>query len=65
MTFKNITIDIETADGIVLASLKQQRKSLKQDLAAYKKGKYLHPEDVVMHQELIKHMDAIIRYYGG
>ncbi len=59
-----LTIDGETADRITVLTLKEQRKYLKKELADYKKGEYLHPEDVVKNGELIKHMDALIKYFG-
>ncbi len=59
-----LTIDGETADRITVLALKEQRKYLKKELADYKKGEYLHPEDVVKNGELIKHMDALIKYFG-
>lgn len=59
-----LTIDGETADRITMLTLKEQRKYLKKELADYKKGEYLHPEDVVKNGELIKHMDALIKYFG-
>lgn len=60
-----LTLDFETADRIALLSLKDQRKYLKKELSAYKKGEYLHPDDVVGNQKLIEAMDLIIKYYGG
>ena len=62
---KGIEIDYETADRITLASLKDHRKYLKKDLKEYKKGKWLHPEDVVRNQEIITALDILIPYYGG
>ena len=62
---KGLELDFETADRITKLSLKDQRKYLKKELADYKKGKYLHPEDVVGNQKLIEAMDLIIKYYGG
>lgn len=59
-----LTIDGDTADRITVLTLKEQRKYLKKELADYKKGEYLHPEDVVKNGELIKHMDALIKYFG-
>ena len=62
---KKLEIDFETADRIVLIALKDQRKYLKKELSDYKKGQYLHPEDVVGNQKLIEAMNLIIKYYGG
>jgi len=64
----------ETADQIALASLKDHRDDLKDELKQWRKnprtdanptGYWLHPEDVGKNKILIHHMDAIIDYYGG
>jgi hypothetical protein len=60
-----LEIDFETADRIVLLALKEQRKYLKKELAQFKKGEYLHPEDVVNNTRMVQAMDLIIKYYGG
>jgi len=62
---KGLEIDYETADRITLLCLKDQRLYLQTELDAYDEGKWLHPEDVVNNQKLIKALDAIISYYGG
>ena len=62
---KGLEIDYETADKITLICLKDQRFYLQTELDAYEEGKWLHPEDVVNNQKLIKALDAIISYYGG
>lgn len=59
-----LTIDGETADRITVATLKEQRKYLKSELAKHKKGEYLHPEDVVINTQLINHMNVLIKYFG-
>lgn len=59
-----LELDYETADRIAVLSLKDHRKYVKKDLADYKKGQYMHPEDVVHSQKLIEAMDLIIKYYG-
>ena len=59
-----ITLDGDTADKITVLTLKEQRSYLKKELSNYKKGEYLHPEDVVRNGELIKHMDVLIKYFG-
>lgn len=59
-----VTLDGDTADRITVLTLKEQRKYLKKELADYKKGGYLHPEDVVKNNELIRHMDVLIKYFG-
>jgi hypothetical protein len=62
---KGLEIDYEIADRIALLSLKDLRKYLKKDLEDQSEGKWLHPEDVVRHAELIKAIELIISYYGG
>ena len=62
---KGLEIDFETADRITLITLKEQRKYLKKELSDFKKGSYLHPEDVVNNTRLVQAMDQIIKYYGG
>jgi hypothetical protein len=61
----NLEIDFETADRITLISLKDQRGYLKKELKQFKKGEYLHPEDVVNNTRLIQALDQVIKYYGG
>ena len=64
MSRSKLEIDFETADRITLITLKEQRKYLKKELAAFKKGEYLHPEDVVNNTRLVQAMDLVIKYYG-
>lgn len=65
MSRGKLEIDFETADRITLITLKEQRKFLKKELADFKKGAYLHPEDVVNNTRLVQAMDQVIKYYGG
>lgn len=65
MSKGKLEIDFETADRITLISLKDQRKYLKKELADFKKGEYLHPEDVVNNTRLVQALDLIIKHYGG
>ena len=62
---KGLEIDFEITDRITLLNLQDQRKFLKKDLKDHKKGKYLHPEDVVRHAEIITALELLISYYGG
>jgi hypothetical protein len=62
---KKIEIDSETADRIALVTLKEQRQYLKKELAQFKKGEYLHPEDVVLNTRLVQALDLVIKHYGG
>lgn len=65
MSKGKLELDIETADRITVVCLKAQRSYLKKELASYKKGEYLHPEDVVANQRLIEAMDLVIKHFGG
>jgi hypothetical protein len=62
---KKLEIDFETADRITVLTLKEQRKYLKKELADFKKGEYLHPEDVVNNTRVIQALDLVIKHYGG
>lgn len=62
---KKLEIDFETADRIAVITMKEQRKYLKKELADFKKGKYLHPEDVVNNTRVIQALDVVIKYFGG
>ena len=61
---KKLEIDFETADRITVLTLKEQRKYLKKELADFKKGDYLHPEDVVNNTRVIQALDLVIKHYG-
>ena len=65
MSKNKLEIDVETADRIAVLVLKEQRKYLKKELADFKKGQYLHPEDVSGNQIMIHHLDAVIKHFGG
>jgi hypothetical protein len=65
MSKGKLEIDFETADRITLISLKDQRKYLNSEIRKFKKGEYLHPEDVANNMKLIAAMDLLIKYYGG
>jgi len=62
---KKLEIDFETADRIAVLTMKEQRKYLKKELARFKKGEYLHPEDVVNNTRVIQALDLVIKHYGG
>ncbi len=63
---KELTIPFEVADGIVLASLKEQLKFLKKELKDYEAGSWMHPEDAdKSRHELIPSLKILIKYYGG
>ena len=65
MSKGKLEIDFETADRITVITLKEQRRYLKKELAQFKKGEYLHPEDVVNNTRMIQALDLVIKYYGG
>lgn len=65
MSKGKLEIDFETADRITVISLKDQRAYLKKELRQFKKGEYLHPEDVAGNMQLIAALDLIIKHYGG
>ena len=62
---KKLEIDFETADRIAVLTMKEQRKYLKKELADFKKGEYLHPEDVVNNTRVVQALDLVIKHYGG
>jgi hypothetical protein len=65
MSRGKLEIDFDTADRITVITLKEQRKYLKKELSNFKKGEYLHPDDVVNNTRLVQAMDMVIKYYGG
>lgn len=65
MSRGKLEIDFETADRITVITLKEQRKYLKKELAQFKKGEYLHPEDVVNNTRVVQALDTVIKHFGG
>ena len=65
MSKKKLEIDFETADRITVICLKEQRQYLKKELAKFKKGEWLHPEDVANNTRLIEALNLVIKHYGG
>ena len=61
---RKIELDGEAADRITLINLKEYRAYLKKELRQYKKGEYLHPDDVAGNIKLIEAMTLIIKYFG-
>jgi hypothetical protein len=57
-------LDTETADKIVVLSLKDAMDYLKKELEDHKNGEWLHPVDVVMNQKYIEAMEFVLGYYG-
>ena len=69
-----ITLDGEAADRITVLTLKEHRNYLKRDLSEWKKnprtddnpgGYWMHPEDVSGNEIMIRHLDAVIKHFGG
>jgi hypothetical protein len=61
---KKIELDGETADRITVLNLKDCRSYLKKELRQYKKGEYLHPEDVAGNIKMIEALNLVINYFG-
>ena len=57
---KKLEIDGEIADRITVLNLIDYRKHLKNELKAYRKGGYLHSEDVVGNIKRIEALTLII-----
>jgi hypothetical protein len=65
LKIRKIELDSEAADRITMLNLKDYRSILRQELKDYKKGSWLHSEDVVGNQTRIKALDLIIKDFGG
>ena len=57
---KKLEIDGETADRITVLNLIDYRKHLKEELKAFRKGAYLHNEDVAGNIKRIEALTLII-----
>ena len=68
---KLLGIDYETADMITRLNLTDARDYMKKELKQFydtqetENPYWLHPDDVVNNQLLIKQIDNILNYYGG
>jgi hypothetical protein len=68
---KQLGINYETADLITRLNLTDARDYMKSELKKYndtmetENPYWLHPDDVVNNQILIKQIDNILNYYGG
>jgi hypothetical protein len=62
---KEYKIDCDVADSICLAVLKDHRDYLQSELDAHKEGAWLHPDDVVKNEKLVKKMTYLIENYFG
>lgn len=58
---KQLTIDGDTADRITVLTLKDYAKYLKKELKQFKKGEYLHPEDVAGNIRRIEAIEFILK----
>lgn len=58
---KNLTIDFETANRITVLTLKDYAKYLKKELRQFKKGEWLHPEDVAGNIKRIEAIEFILK----
>ena len=61
---KKIELDGEAADRITVLNLKECSNYLKKELRQYKKGEYLHPEDVAGNIKMIEALNLVIKYFG-
>lgn len=64
---KKLEIPFEVADGIAVASMKDQLSYLKEEVRLHvEEGQYLHPEDYHKSMtQLIPALELLIDYYGG
>jgi len=62
---KQIVLDGEAADRITICNLKDYRSYLNKELKGFKKGEYLHAEDVAGNIKAIEALDLIIKHFGG
>ncbi len=60
-----IVLDGETADRITVLNLKEYRSYLKKELRDFKKGAYLHPEDVAGNIKVVEALNLIIKHFGS
>lgn len=58
---KGLAIDKETADRIAVLVLKDYAKYLRKELKQFKKGDYLHPEDVAGNIRRIEAIEFILK----
>ena len=60
-----LRIDTITADNITICTLKDYRKVLKKELKAFKKGAYMHIEDVGHSMRKIDMLTEILKDFGS
>jgi hypothetical protein len=56
-----LPIDKETADRLTVLNLTDYRDYLKKELKQFKKGEYLHPEDVEHNAKMIAALDFVLK----
>lgn len=61
---RTIAIDGEIADQITVLNLMEYRSYLKKEIRDFKKGSYLHPEDVGNNIKVIEALNLVIKQYG-
>ena len=60
----NLTLDWETADRITVATLQDYLDSCEEQLARYHDGGWLHADDVVHTNEMIKALKFVLKDFG-
>ena len=67
MKTSGLLIPFEVADGITLATLKEQLTYLSEEVRSHlEEGKYMHPEDYHNSMtKLIPALETLIPYFGG
>ena len=58
---KQLAIDGDTADRITVLTLKDYAKYLRKEIKQFKKGEYLHPEDVAGNIKRIEAIEFILK----
>ena len=58
---KQVAIDGDTADRITVLTLKDYAKYLRKEIKQFKKGEYLHPEDVAGNIKRIEAIEFILK----
>lgn len=60
----NITLDWETADRIAVATLQNYLETCEQELDNYHRGSWMHPDDVVHTNAMVKALKFVLRDFG-
>lgn len=59
-----LPIDKEVADKVTVLNLTDYRDYLKKELKQFKKGEYLHPEDVEHNAKMIEAIDFVLKDFS-